>query len=282
METLRMKAALKFLFFIILCVLTVRCDDRPDAPANNGNMIRPVKRTPSINYSVVATYPHDKTAYTEGLLFHEGRLLESTGYTSNLPQTRSAIGVVDLKTGNFDTKVELDKKIYFGEGIVVLNNKLYQLTYKNQMGFIYDARSFKKIGQFGYPNKEGWGMTTDGKNLIFSDGTYNLSYLDPQTLKVTKALTVTENGYALQNLNELEFINGYIYANVWLTNRIVKIDTATGQVVGSLELDGIFSNARAKDNGLNELNGIAYDSTSGKILVTGKLWPHIYEIKFAI
>lgn len=241
---------------------------------------RIVKSTPVIPYTVVAKHPHDVTAYTEGLLFHEGKLYESTGAPEHLKQTYSAIGISDLNTGKFEKKVELDKKTYFGEGIVIFKNKIYQLTYQNQIGFIYDAKTFKRIGQFGYMNKEGWGMTTDGKHLIFSDGTFNLSYMDPDNQQIIKTLPVTENGYALSALNELEYINGFIYANVWMTNRIVKIDPASGEVVGELDLTSLFNQSRSRNMNVNETNGIAYDSITDKILVTGKLWPDLYEISF--
>lgn len=237
--------------------------------------------TPRIKYTVGESYPHDTTAYTEGFLFHDGKWFESTGAPSHLPQTRSAIGIVDLRTGKFDTKVEIDRKKYFGEGIVILHNKLYQLTYQNQLGFIYDLKDFSRIGQFSYRNKEGWGMTTDGKHLIFSDGSCNLTFMHPDSFTVVRTLPVLENGYGLYALNELEMINGYIYANVWMTNRIVKIDPATGEVKGELDLTMLFERARSRYKNLNELNGIAYDSLSGKVLVTGKLWPEIYEIEFA-
>jgi len=241
----------------------------------------PEKVTPTIEYSVTARYPHDTTAFTEGFLFHDGKLYESTGGPEYLQQTRSAVGIVDLKTGKFDTKIEIDKRVYFGEGILILKNKLYQLTYQNQIGFIYDLKSFNRIGQFGYLNKEGWGMTTDGKHMIYSDGTSILTYMNPDDFKVVKTLEVVENGYALQALNELEYINGFIYANVWMTNRIVKINPTSGEVVGALDLAKLYYESKLRYKNINELNGIAYDSLSGKVLVTGKLWPDIYEISFA-
>jgi glutaminyl-peptide cyclotransferase len=241
---------------------------------------REIKAVPMMDYTLVASHPHDITSFTEGLLFHDNKLLESTGAPSHLPQARSALGVVDLKTGKLDIKAELDKKIYFGEGIVVLNNRIYQVTYQNQAGFIYDAKNFSRLGQFSYPNKEGWGLTTDGKYIIMSDGTYNLTYLDPQTFTVVKTLPVTESGFASDFLNELEYINGYIYANLWTKNFIVKIDPNTGEVVGKLDLTGLYNQARSNNINLLEMNGIAYDSISDKILVTGKFWPEMYEIRF--
>lgn len=238
------------------------------------------KRTPLIPFSIVNKYPHDTTAYTEGLLFHKGILMESTGAPEYLPYARSAFGFVDLEKGKLDIKSEIDKKIYFGEGIVVLNDYLYQLTYTNQVGFIYDAKTFQKKGQFNYSNKEGWGLTTDGKHLIMSDGTNNLTFLNPADQKVIKTVQVSENGYASDRLNELEYIKGYIYANLWMTNTIVKIDPSNGQVVEKMEMDELVVESRAKHKSSLEMNGIAYDSISDRVLVTGKFWPYIYEIKF--
>lgn len=236
---------------------------------------------PIISYSVAETLPHDTLSFTEGFLFHKGQLLESTGAPEDMPETRSLFGITDLKTGKIDVKAELDRKIYFGEGIVVFNDKIYQLTYRNQRGFIYDAKNYKKIGEFTYANKEGWGMTTDGKHLIMSDGTNNLTFLDPVTLKPVKTLPVTENSYAGDYLNELEYINGYIYANVWTTASIVKIDPADGKIKGRLLLSPVFEEIRYKYPAAKEMNGIAWNPETDKIYITGKMWPHIYRLEFA-
>ena len=237
-------------------------------------------KVPQLNYSIENQYPHDITSFTEGLLFQDHKLYESTGGADNLPQTKSLFGEVDLKTGKILVKAELDKTVYFGEGIVFLNGKIYQLTYKNQIAFIYDSKSFKQIGTFNYANREGWGMTTDGKYLIMSDGTSYLTYLDPTNYSVVKTLDVAENGYVVEKLNELEYIKGFIYANIWTTNTIVKIDPKTGDVVGKLDLTALAQDSKSKNPDALEMNGIAYDSLTNKILVTGKLWPNMYEIKF--
>lgn len=261
-------------------LLFYACD--PEEPSNTAkpeNVVK-VKTTPAIFYSLVKKHPHDTTAFTEGFLFHEGKLFESTGAPEYLSQARSSFGIVDLEKGKLDIKAELDKKIYFGEGIVFFKDKMYQLTYQNQTGFIYDAKTYKKTGQFNYTNKEGWGMTTDGKSIIMSDGTFNLTYLDPTTLTATKTLPVTENGYGLDHINELEYINGFIYANVWMSSTIVKINPENGEVVGKLEFSDLYSESKQVYPKSLEMNGIAYDSISDKILVTGKLWPYIYEVSF--
>jgi glutaminyl-peptide cyclotransferase len=237
--------------------------------------------TPVINFAVTKTFPHDPTLFTEGLLFHDGKLFESTGSPDKLPQTRSLVGTIDLTTGQFDQKIELDKTKYFGEGIVFLKNKLYQLTYKNGMGFIYDARSYKQTGTFIYKNAEGWALTTDGSYLIMSDGTDALTFLDTVSLQPAMVLKVTENNNPLIHLNELEYIHGFIYANVWTTNYIVRIDPSNGNVTGKIDLSSLGYEAKNKNPDVDVLNGIAYDSVADKIYVTGKLWPTIYQVSFS-
>lgn len=233
-----------------------------------------------IEYSVKETFPHCTDSYTEGFLFHDDKLFESTGSPENYPKTKSLIGIVNLKTGAIDVKVEIDRNKYFGEGILIFNNKLYQLTYKNQLGFIYDSKTFKQIGTFTYTNKEGWGMTSDGKSIIMSDGTNHITYWDPDSLKEIKKLNITYDGASALYANELEYINGFIYANIWTTNFIAKIDPADGKIVGLIDLTSLLQRAR-KENPLSEAtNGIAYDKKNDKVLVTGKFWPYIFEIKF--
>jgi glutaminyl-peptide cyclotransferase len=265
--------------FAIIFLAACNNTDTKEIPPEN---ITPVNNEPAlINFSVVNAYPHDTTSFTEGFLVHDGELYESTGYTEEFPSSRSLFGVVDLKTGKIQTKAEIDKKKYFGEGIVFLNGKIYQLTYTTKIGFIYDARTFKKIGEFTFPSAQGWGMTTDGTYLIMSDGSSNISYLDPVTFKLVKVLSVTDNNGPVDSINELEIINGFIYANRYTTNYILKIDPSTGKVVGKLDLTSLDSEAKNKYPEALQLNGIAYDSTSKKIYVTGKLWPNIYQIQFS-
>jgi len=255
------------------------CNDNESTTAKTQIDVTPT--TPQINYTVTKEFPHDTSLFTEGFLFHNGALYESTGSPPELPFAKSLIVIDDLSTGNFDKKIELDKSKYFGEGIVFLNGKLFQLTYKNQIGFIYDAKTFKQIGNFKYLNTEGWSLTTDGKNLIMSDGTDKLTFLSPESLTPIKVLSVTDSNFPLTNINELEFIKGFIYANVWQTNSVVKIDTSNGKVVGKLDLSSLVFEAKNKNPNADVLNGIAYDSITGKIYVTGKLWANIYEINFS-
>lgn len=252
------------------------CFNNPGAAGNDESTATPV-----INYAVSKFFSHDTSLYTEGFLSHNGQLYIGTGSPEDHPAAKSIIGIVDLATGTTKTKAETDKAKYFGEGIAILNNKIYQLTYTTQKGFIYDATTFKKIGQFTYSNKQGWGLTTNGKQLIMSDGTNKLTFLDSGSLKPVRILPVTENHLPVDSLNELEFIKGFIYANVWLTDFIVKIDPASGEILGRLDLSSLAFEAKNKYAGAETLNGIAYDAAADKIYVTGKLWPTIYEVVFA-
>jgi len=267
-----------FLIGLLFIGILSNCSNGSDS--SNQTLIDPIAVTPLINYSVVSFLSHDTALFTEGFLVHKGMLFESSGAPDDLPQTQSVVGISDPKTGLFETKVRIDKAKYFGEGIAIANNKLYQLTYKNQEGFVYDLESFKQISKFRYSNLEGWSLTFDGTHLIMSDGTDKLTYLDSTTLQAVRILNVTENGVALNHLNELEFIRGFVYANVWMTNYIVKIDPTNGKVVGKLDLSSLVYESKNKNPRVDVLNGIAYDAFADKIYVTGKLWPNIYEIVF--
>lgn len=264
----------------LCCFVFFSCDTEKPIETAKQTVISAEPEMTEIPHSIVAKYPHDTTAFTEGFLFHNGKLFESTGSTEYYPYGKSSFGILDLEKGKLDIKSELDKKVYFGEGIVILNEKIYQLTYTTQIGFVYDLKTFKKIDQFHYANKEGWGLTTNGKELIYSDGTFNLTFMNPETFQVTKTLAVKENGYGLDNINELEYINGFIYANVWMSNYIAKIDAQTGKVVAKLNLNPLLAEVKATHPSSLEMNGIAYDSISKRFLVTGKFWPTVFEIKF--
>lgn len=254
------------------------CNNNKPDESNNIPSLPPI---PIINYGVTGFFPHDTSLFTEGLLMNDGKLYESTGSPEELAGTRSMVGVSNLANGKFDKKIELDRNKYFGEGIVFLNNKLYQLTYKNKIGFIYDAKTFKRIDSFTYNNAEGWGLTTDGKEIIMSDGTDALTFINPTNMQPSRVLHVTENGAAVNYLNELEYIKGFIYANLWTTNFIVKINPENGNIVSKLDLSSLANEARSKNPYAEAMNGIAYDSVAKKVYVTGKLWPNIYQIEFA-
>jgi glutaminyl-peptide cyclotransferase len=269
---------LRLLNIIILIGISVACTNNSHSSKKSINRSHPIQ---SINFKVIKTYPHDTESFTEGFLFNDNQLFESTGSPEEFPKTRSVFGIVDLKTGKIDIKVELDRKSYFGEGIVIFEGKVFQLTYKNQTGFIYDSKSYKKIGSFKYSNKEGWGLTSDGKNIIMSDGTNIITYLDPDSLKVIKTLDIKFNGSSALYMNELEFIDGFLYANIWTTNNIAKINPQTGNIVGIIDLSSLFNEARKSYPMSEATNGIAYDSSKDRIFVTGKFWPTIYQIKFS-
>lgn len=270
-------SVLGMMLFLISWFVSGCSDKNPFGKGSGSNNDHQVK---SISFKVVNTYPHDTKSFTEGFLFHDNQLYESTGSPEEFPETRSLVGIVDLKTGKIDVKVELDKNTYFGEGIVFFRDRLFQLTYKNQMGFIYDSGSFNKIDSFTYSNKEGWGLTTDGKSIIMSDGTNIITFLDPDSLKVIRSPGITFNGASALYVNELEYINGYLYANIWTTNNIAKIDPLSGKIVGIIDLTSLFMEARKKNPGSEATNGIAWDPAKDRILVTGKFWPFIFEIKF--
>ncbi|NOS57478.1 MAG: glutaminyl-peptide cyclotransferase [Cyclobacteriaceae bacterium] len=226
-----------------------------------------------IEYSIVKIFPHDKTAFTQGLVVEQGRLFESTGQHGT-----SWIAEVDIATGQQDKKVILDKK-YFGEGIAILNNKIYQLTWQTKIGFVYDLRSFKKIREFEY-DREGWGITHNGNNLIVSDGTDQLYFLDTLSLKSVTVLKVKDGDVPAEKLNELEFIDGFIFANQWQTNFILKIDPSNGQVVGRMDMTELAEKVFPLNPNADVLNGIAYEKKSKILLITGKLWPAMVAVKF--
>jgi glutaminyl-peptide cyclotransferase len=276
------KERLKINNIIICFVITITVFScKPENKSKKeSNVFKNHQTVVLINHTLVGQTPHDVGAFTEGFLFHEGKLYESTGSPEELKMTRSLIGQVDLKSGKIEVKAEIDRNKFFGEGIVFLNNKLFQLTYKNQMCFIYDAKTFKPIGNFKFVNAEGWGMTTDGKSLIVSDGSDKIFYWNPDNYKVEKTLNITANGRPQDHINELEMINGYIYANIWLTSQIAKIDPATGAIIGVLDLEPLINEARNKNPKSGEMNGIAFNPANGLVYVTGKFWPFIYQIDF--
>lgn len=236
------------------------------------NGCKPKEETLTIPYSVVKIFPHDVSAFTQGLVIEYGRLFESTGQEGS-----SWIAEVELASGKQDKKVLLADQ-YFGEGITVLNKMIYQLTWKGKIGFVYDIQSFQKINEFQY-EYEGWGITHDGKNLIVSDGTDKIHFLDTATLKEVTVLDIKQGSRPVDKLNELEFINGYLYANRWMTNEVVKIDLSNGQVVGILDLTELAREANQKNPSADVLNGIAYEKKSGLLLVTGKWWPFLFALR---
>jgi glutaminyl-peptide cyclotransferase len=227
--------------------------------------------TPEYTYEIVHTYPHDTSAYTQGLLYLNGVLYEGTGLEGH-----SSIRKVKLETGEVLQKRDIPEE-YFGEGIIIWKDRLMELTWKGERGFIYDLTTFAPRGQFEYPG-EGWGLTLDGKRIIMSDGTPQLRFWDPETLKETGRITVTDEGRPVSQLNELETVKGEVYANVYQTDRIARIDPSTGKVVGWIDLTGILPPAD-RTSETDVLNGIAYDVAGDRLFVTGKLWPKLFEIR---
>lgn len=243
---------------------------------NTGTVTANSNEPVAIPYSVVNIYPHDTAAYTEGLFIQDGNLYESTGGDKSFIVKRSIQDATPIK------KMDLDKSI-FGEGINIFNGKLYQLTYTEHKVFVYDANTWKKIGEFAWP-REGWAMTNDGKSLIVSTGDSNLYFVNPNDFSIEKIVGVTDNYGPRASINELEYVDGMVYANLFGSNKIVKIDPNSGRIVGVLDLtdintkNGVNYTPGGHDNN-DVLNGIAYNPATKTFLVTGKRWPKIFEIK---
>ena len=234
-------------------------------PSTNSNLI------PVYTYKVVNTYPHDRSAFTEGLVFEDGVLYEGTGLNGY-----SNLRIVKLETGETLQIYELPPQ-FFGEGVTIYGNKIIQLTWKSHIGFVYDKYSFKLMQDFNYPD-EGWGITHDGKHLIMSDGSSTLHFLDPETFKEIGQIEVSANDIPVTRINELEYIQGEIYANIWQTERIARINPLTGQVISWIDLKGILSPEDHSET-VDVLNGIAYDSKNNRLFVTGKFWPKLFQIE---
>ena len=224
------------------------------------------------SYTTLKDYPHNRKFYTQGLEFHNGYIYEGTGEYGS-----SGLFKVNLNTGNTVLQHLLDEK-YFGEGITVLNDKIYQLTYRAQKGFVYNLADFAVIDSFTYKSKEGWGLTNDGNYLIMSNGTHELTWLDPSGFSEVKTVQVANNKGVINYLNELEYVNGTIYANVYTTNLIVQIEPETGKVLSEINLEGILNMYTNPSDTIDYLNGIAYDSAGDRLFVTGKWWPRLFEI----
>lgn len=222
-------------------------------------------------YRVIREYPHDNDAFTQGLVYHDGILFEGTGQ-----EARSSLRKVKLETGEVLSQLNLESQL-FGEGIAVAGERIYQLTWQSKIGFVYDLASFKLNNKFYYQT-EGWGLTTMGDKLVMSDGTNNLYIVEPESFNILRTIEVYDNKAKVRELNELEYINGEIWANIWQTDLIARIDPSTGKVIAYIDLKGILRDPQT-DTEINVLNGIAWDSSTGRIFVTGKNWPKLFEIK---
>ena len=262
-------AGIVLFFLLIVCVAcgnstNTNLPKADTAPAPNAPAAR-------YGYQILNIFPHDSNAFTQGLILMDGKLLESTGQEGS-----SSLRSVELATGKVLKKVDVPPP-YFAEGIAVLNGKVYQLTWVHNVGFIYDAQTLEPTGQFNYQG-EGWGLTTDGQSLILSDGSNRLKFIDPTSFRVTRTISVVEGSNPIDQLNELEFVQGEIYANVWHADRIAVIDPQSGRVKAWVELSGLIPEGELQDPEA-VLNGIAYDQANDKLYVTGKLWPRLFEIR---
>jgi len=227
--------------------------------------------TPHLSYRVVAEYPHDKNAFTQGLIVYQGMMLEGTGQ-----QGKSQLRQVDLKTGRVTKGIALPAR-FFGEGITIADGELFQLTWKSRVCFVYDPQTLELKRTIRYPG-EGWGLTFDGQSLIMSDGSSTLRFYDPKTFKLQKRIAVKDRNRPIKNLNELEYINGEVWANIWYEDKIIRIDPQSGKVIAWIDLKGLKpASLRFKREAV--YNGIAFDAQAGKLYVTGKNWPKLYEIE---
>lgn len=261
---------LLWLALIFTGAVFVRC-------ANNdaGNTAdAPLPAVPVISYTVVSTYPHDTSFFTEGLEFYKGTLIESTGL-----EEKSRLLQYDLETGKVKQQVQLDKAS-FGEGVTVFRDTVYQLTYRESKVNVYRVQDFQKIKELPFTG-EGWGLTNDSTSLIATNGSNNLYYYEPGTFKLVKKVAVNENDAPAVNLNELEYINGYLYANQWQMNYLLKIDPSTGNVVAKMDLSAVARQEKVLNPNAEVLNGIAYNPATNKVYITGKNWSKIYQLQFA-
>jgi glutamine cyclotransferase len=279
-----MKKMLQYWFILISIATFVSCADNHTDSSESYLETSKIPAASVINYSIVQSYPHDTSAFTQGLELFNGYLLESTGLLG-----KSSLRKVDIKTGKVLKKLDMDQAI-FAEGITSLNDTVYQLSWQNHLVFLYDANNIKPIGRLNWSG-EGWGLANDGQNLIISDGSDKLYFVEPGTLKLNKVLSVVDQYGPVNNLNELEMVEGYIFANRWQYDYILKIDPANGHVIGTMNMkDFLQKNSRSDLGYLKQpgstavesgavLNGIAYDKEKKSLYITGKLWPEIFELQ---
>ncbi|MGY6587771.1 MAG: glutaminyl-peptide cyclotransferase [Wenzhouxiangella sp.] len=234
----------------------------------------------TIPFEIVQKHPHSACLHTQGLFFYKDQLYESTGSPSFLPKTRSLFGKLCLETGTMHEYIELDRAVFYGEGSTILKNKIYYLTYKNRLCLVYDFHSHAPLTNFFLPTDQGWGLTNDGSNLIMSSGSHKLRYIDVDNFSTRKTIDVMHKAKPLANINDIQFVDGFVFANIYKTNLIAKIDVKSGSAEGFLDLTKIVS--ETKETSVTEigvLNGIAYRSSTETFFVTGKFWPVIYELK---
>ena len=261
---------------IFALIMLGACSNNDKTNVPDDPTVVPAK-TPIISYTIVAEYPHDTSAYTQGLEFHNGKLYEGTGDFKT-----SSLRIIDYKTGRVERKHVMGTDSIFGEGITIFKNKIYQLTWESKIVYVYDVKNIDNpIKTFSWPY-EGWGLTNNGTDLIISDGSAKLYFVNPDDFRLKSTIAVTENSSPVSYLNELEYIDGFVFANIYQTDKIVKIDPASGFVVGKMDFTGIkekfFPNQIILGR-TDYFNGIAYDSATKKFMVTGKRWPKMFELK---
>jgi glutamine cyclotransferase len=257
-----------------LSIFFANCKNSSSADTGSESTMTTVAAPANISYNIVASYPHDTSSYTQGLIWQNNVLYEGTGL-----EGESHLLKVDLKSGKAEQSVSLDPAV-FGEGITIFNDKIYQLTWQSNKVYVYDQKTFKKIKEFTWDH-DGWGLTHNDKELIITTGDSNLYFADPETFKLLRIVGVTDNNGPVGNLNELEYINGFVFANIYLTDYIIKIDPSNGHIVGKMDLSGLLEKSGKqvdKERGY-VLNGIAYDSAKNSLYITGKKWPVLYEMK---
>lgn len=277
---------MRFYLIFFTLLLSLSCNDEParsdmNLTVNtiNTNSAKSSSNVPVYTYDIVKTYPHDAKAFTQGLIFHDGFLYEGTGgKRARGDDFYSSLRKVEVETGKVLQKYDLADS-FFGEGITILNDKIYQVTWQEQTGFIYDLNDFKLLKEFRYSG-EGWGLTNDGTNLIMSDGTHIIRFINPETFETVRTIVVNdEKGKPVMEINELEYIKGEIWANIWQESWIIRIDPASGKLLGRIDLTKLADGEMKKDRAADVLNGIAYDAQNDRIFVTGKKWRQLFEIK---
>ena len=263
---------------VFLVVISLGCTRRSETRSSQHRAVVAEavasRSAPVYSFEVVNTFPHDSYAFTQGLVIQDGVLVESTGLNG-----RSSLRRVDLASGNVLKKVDISEQ-YFAEGVTIFKGRVFQLTWKAGKGFIYDPATFERTGEFSYSG-EGWGLTHDDRSLILSDGTNEIRFINPENFSVERTIKVTAGGKKLDELNELEYVKGEIFANIWQDDRIVRIDPNSGEVVGWIDLTGLLS-PTDRTTQTNVLNGIAYDAAADRLFVTGKLWPKLFEVKLKL
>jgi glutamine cyclotransferase len=266
----------RFITFAAILLFTAACNNNSsnNKDTDTAAAINTIAPPADINYNIVSTYPHDTSSFTEGLIWQNNALYESTGL-----EGKSRLIKTDLKNGKAIESISLNDSI-FGEGITLLHDKIYQLTWQNHKVYVYDAKTLKKLKELTWEH-DGWGLTNNGTDLIISTGESNLYFVDPENFKIKKIIGVSDNNGPVGNVNELEYINGVVYANIYLSDYIVKIDITNGHILGKIDLNGLRGKtAKQVDTDKdNVLNGIAYDSTKKSMYITGKNWPLLFEMK---